>query len=460
VTKPRDEGWSSSEESTSIAEHAWAERMNRTLYILFASLLVSCATLSGCDDTKSNTNDDTCTGANCVLDTSVQDGTGDTTTDVKPDTVPDVETELPMDVTVDVDGEDVDDTANVEVEETVETDVADDTDVPVGCGYGSIKGRVCSPNGSDWLSDVEVSISGFDCDGNAIVIQDFTDANGFYYLDNVPTGQHSITIKTGSYTTSVDNVRVDAGKETDLTGTLTKTCLDRRAASIAVLTGTFDHIEQILDQLGVTYQLYEGDSAALNPNSARSGLDLLKNLNELLTYDILFINCGEWYQSFNLSTQAEVDLMEANLVTFVQSGGSLYVSGWAYYWAELAFPEAVDYYGDDLFEGSAKKGNIIDNLVADVISTPFQNALAPATTLTIKFNWPAWVVASSVSFTSTVHILAASVPTFSETLTDVPLVVSHKPTETSGTVFFTSFHHEAQLSGQMEQVLRFLVFQL
>ena len=169
MTKPRDEGWSSSEESTSIAEHAWAERMNRTLYILFASLLVSCATLSGCDDTKSNTNDDTCTGANCVLDTSVQDGTGDTTTDVKPDTVPDVETELPMDVTVDVDGEDVDDTANVEVEETVETDVADDTDVPVGCGYGSIKGRVCSPNGSDWLSDVEVSISGFDCDGNAIV---------------------------------------------------------------------------------------------------------------------------------------------------------------------------------------------------------------------------------------------------------------------------------------------------
>ena len=34
-----------------------------------------------------------------------------------------------------------------------------ETDTVVGCGYGTIQGRVCSPNGSDWLSDVEVSVS-------------------------------------------------------------------------------------------------------------------------------------------------------------------------------------------------------------------------------------------------------------------------------------------------------------
>ncbi len=100
-----------------------------------------------------------------------------------------------------------------------------------------------------------------------------------------------------------------------------------------------------------------------------------------------------------------------------------------------------------------------ENLVASVISENFRNAIK-SDTITIQFNWPAWVLAESVSFESEVHVLAESLPTDDEPLTDIPLVVSYKPSETSGTVFFTSFHHEAQLTQQMEDVLRFLIFQL
>ncbi|MDX9719404.1 MAG: hypothetical protein RBU37_01560, partial [Myxococcota bacterium] len=164
--------------------------------------------------------------------------------------------------------------------------------------------------------------------------------------------------------------------------------------------------------------------------------------------------------TFYNKTPEEIQQMTFNLVTFVQSGGSIYVSDWAYFWAEMAFPDIIDYYGDDTQEGVAKVGIVYDALVANVVSDSFQRALDGAETITIQFNWPAWVLAESVSFSSTVHILAPTVQTFTSTLHDVPLVVSHKPTPTSGTVFFTSFHHEAQLTRQMEEVLRFLVFQL
>jgi len=144
----------------------------------------------------------------------------------------------------------------------------------------------------------------------------------------------------------------------------------------------------------------------------------------------------------------------------VQSGGSIYASDWAYFWTEMAFPDIIEYYGDDSIEGNAKVGSIYENLVANVVSDSFRRALGNVDTITILFNWPAWVVAVSASLSSTVHIVAPSIQTFQSTLYNVPLVISHQPTTTSGTVFFTSFHHEAQLTSQMEQVLRFLVFQL
>ena len=328
------------------------------------------------------------------------------------------------------------------------------------CGYGSILGRVCAPSGSEWLAGVIVSVSSIDCDGNPIVVQDFTDANGSFQLGPIPNGLHQLLLETGSYITIISDLPVNIGEVTNLSDSPGATCLDPDAASIAVLGGTFDHVQQILDQLGIAYELYDGDTAVTNPGSPANGLDLLMSLGELLGYDILFINSGMWFDTFLLMSASEIQLMVQNLVTFVESGGSLYVSDLAYFWAELAFPEMIDYYGDDMIDGEAQVGAIDDNVVADVLSQSFQQALGLNTT-TVSLNRPAWVVASSVSFATTVHILAPTATLMSGSVSsDVPLIVSHRPSPTSGTIFFTSFHHEATMSQDMEQVLHFLVFQL
>ena len=44
------------------------------------------------------------------------------------------------------------------------------------------------------------------------------------------------------------------------------------------------------------------------------------------------------------------------------------------------------------------------------------------------------------------------------TVPNAPLLVSHE--QGAGKVLFTSFHHEAQLTADMEAILQYLVFEL
>lgn len=447
----------------------------RRVRLVWLALCLFAVALVGCDDEQPDKTTDT-TGTPDLVgdDTMVEPDTIDQDVDA---TEPDAEDTVDTADTDDTSGGDTteveDGTSTPDTIEDVERDEESDQaeDVTPGCGRGMISGRVCSPSGSDWLSNVQVTVETVDCDGTPTVIQDFTDANGFYDLPNVPEGTHTLVIETGSFTTYVNGVRVDAGKVTDLTGSATKTCIDRRAAEIAVLTGVFDHVQSLLDGLGITYDLYEGDSADINPNPTRTGYQLLQNRNELLQYDILIINSGEWYRLFQDPDRAtELDIMRANLDAYVQNGGSIFVTDWAYYWIESVFPGAIQFYGDPPPDGSgvyqpgeegpAKVGKLDPNVPATVESEVFRTVIG--NTMSVNFNWAAWVVATGANFQSEVHILATQAPIYQAPFVqqNAPLVVSYKPTPTSGTLFFSAFHAAVQPTTQMEDVLRFIVFQL
>lgn len=444
-------------------------------FALLAGLLL----VTACDEEK--VQGDVCSGNACEADSqSANDATTETDTSGGGEDSSTENDTGEADTQVGEDTREPDstggDTGSADTQVGVDTGEAD-TNVPDGvvvCGTGIIKGRVCSPLGTVWLSDVSVSIEARDCDGNLVYIEAFSDENGFYELQDVPSGVHSMTISTGSYTTSIENIAVDANKTTDLTGSLTKTCIETAAAKVAVLGGTFDHIETVLDfGLGIQFDFLVGDATDYYLGSGgdekNTYLGLLKDRQRLLTYDILFINCGLWSGlkagTFFLDpNDAELKLMVGNLLTFVNSGGSIYISDYAYYWGELVFPGAIDFLGDDRIEGEAKQGNRADNLTAEVLSPEFQKALRPLTSISIKFDLPAWVIAEKLGTPmpggSTVHIEAPTVDTPSETLTNVPLVISYKPAPDSGTVYFTSFHHEEELNPEMQKVLNFLIFQL
>lgn len=340
------------------------------------------------------------------------------------------------------------------------------------CGFGSIVGKACAPSG-EILGGATVHIRGVDCEGQAFEMSVQTDRHGEYQFDNVPAGVHDLTISIGSF--SGDHlVRVTDGQTTDLTLAVEKICLDASNVRIAVIQGAYDRVEQLLGNLGLTYDIkgHDDGGALLFPNP-REAREFLSDLRAMQQYDIIFINCGLLWN--NLGSGARPAIVN-NLRAYVNGGGSLYASDWAHHFVESTFPEMVDFYGNDANTSEALNGFAPQTIPASVVSTDLEARLGRTQT-SIEFpHNPArnilnnnWAVAEGAGSGALVHLQGdvklcanrSSCNSAGATVPNAPLLVSYV-TPGGGTVFFTSFHNESQdgISHDMEEILKFLIFQL
>jgi hypothetical protein len=102
---------------------------------------------------------------------------------------------------------------------------------------------------------------------------------------------------------------------------------------IAVATGDYDKMECALKKLGLQdgqFDLYEGAFLRKAPKALPAFSTLVKDLNKMKTYNVIFINCTN--NTFeNLLQDAQV---RKNLGDYVTAGGRLYVTDWSYDWIE------------------------------------------------------------------------------------------------------------------------------
>ena len=71
-------------------------------------------------------------------------------------------------------------------------------------------------------------------------------------------------------------------------------------------------------------------------------LDFLLDIDTMNTYDIIFFNCG---MPFNwLGHRGQV---ATNLRDYVDEGGSVYASDWAHMIIEAAWPNQIEFVGND-----------------------------------------------------------------------------------------------------------------
>lgn len=376
------------------------------------------------------------------------------------------------------------DAVSEDVSQEADTSVPDDTGVtptppdtvtPDECGPGEILGKACAPSGSV-LSGATVTLEGFDCDGQPFTRTTQTNREGEYSFSDVPAGQHTVTVTIGSYSGD-QQVRVSAGQTTDLTTAAAKICLEAANVQIAVIQGAYDKVEALLDDLQLTYDIKGNDQggSVFLPSAPASTVAFLSDLSAMQQYDIIFINCGQLWNSLTQFAPGSVSPIINNLVAYLNSGGSLYSSDWAHAFVETAFPDMIDFYGDDATTEQALFGYAPQTITATVMSQPLQVALGHNTTsidfphsppLVLNNNW---AVAEGVGLQATVHLqgtvqLCASTSSCTSpgaSIVDAPLLISHV-TPGGGTVFFTSFHNESQggISQDMEEILKFLIFQL
>ena len=330
--------------------------------------------------------------------------------------------------------------------------VADDTSgtTPVDpADLGAIQGRVCNTNGGDWVVGADVYIS-VDSDGDGSEdyrIETTTDADGYFTLEDVPMGTHTVYVEKGSFSTSFD-VMVDEP------GTVTiaeEECLDATDVEIAVITGSYDSIGDILDNLDMEYTKYNGITG-------QAYVQFLTDLSEMQQYDIIFFNCGisdGWINS-------QGSAIGANIKSYVEGGGSIYTSDWAFFFFEKAFPNAVGFYGEDNRVDSARVGRE-GNINASVLDANMQAVLG-SNMADLYYDLGSWAVAETADDANTEILIRGDAPyddwmswSFG-TVPNSPLAIRYD--FGSGTAIYTSFHNERQATVDMTRLLEEIILSL
>jgi hypothetical protein len=314
-----------------------------------------------------------------------------------------------------------------------------------GSASAGVSGRVCDPSGGDWVVGALAS-TWMDTDGDGVDEEfgDLTDVDGRYLLHGMPGGPTTITIEKGSFSAEVD-VELIEGEILELPD---PTCLDASSVEIAVVTGHFDDIGAILDELAVDYDSWDGVYSD-------TYVSLLTDYATLSSYDIVFLNCGidpmehQWYGQY-------ADVV-GNLRAFVAAGGSIYASDWSYFFLEASHPDLVDFYGEDSWFGSALVGDAASTS-AQVIDSNMQMLLG-SPVASLDFDLDQWAVPTS---TGSVDVLVqgdVSVMGGGVSVTNAPLALQYT-NDQEGRILYTAFHNEAQATLDMVTLLKEIVLSL
>jgi len=338
------------------------------------------------------------------------------------------------------------------------------SDAPVGapcdqvCGLGDITGRVCAPDSKTYVTNAKVWVDALGCDGQPVHIETSSGYDGTYTLKHVPCGTWQVHIQKGSFTHYLQ-AQVETGKVSDLSNQGIKMCLGATAARLCVITGDWDAIEQTVSSLGFQYKLYELYTGGFQ-DPTWEGAPAVGLLTDLATMqaecDVLLIDCGKAHCEMVKSEPS----IPWNLRDFVEAGGSLYASDFAYCYGEYAFPEQVDFHGDDAQCGQYDSSGPIkmdgNQTIEATVLDPDLVAYLGKSTFPAKFGLGPLVSVDGAG------LALAHVEGYVKKFDAVqPFVLSYKPFgEGGGTVLYTNFHNDEQVSADMAVILNYMVFSL
>ncbi|MCK6514373.1 hypothetical protein L6R46_04860 [Myxococcota bacterium] len=224
-------------------------------------------------------------------------------------------------------------------------------DVPGGDGL-NIEGRVCDYDRNTWLEGARVYTHMITSDGwLADTVTTVTDAEGKFKLENVyDNTDYRVYVEEGNELLEIIEVSV-----TTQSVVMPDPDCGGGALNVAVVSGSYDDFEAVLDALGYgTYDL-------INGQTGEELQQFLLNSEGLAIYDVIFFNGGHleedlFYDTDGTDTAGVVPQVLASVKAYVQSGGVLYATDWAYDVIEQAWPGKIEFVGDDNVPNDAQMG--------------------------------------------------------------------------------------------------------
>lgn len=237
---------------------------------------------------------------------------------------------------------------------------------------------------------------------------------------------------------------------------------------VAVTYGDFDDLSPSLARLSVPVTPFDGLISNATWTDDEIDAPPLEDLFEGRTirgHQALFIASGTRGLGRTIYNRNEPDdgLLEDPAViddvrSFVSRNGDLLVTDWAYDLTEVAWPDAVDWYGDDGVYDAAQHGQVT-TLTARVTEPSLSDALG-MDRLVLDYDFSNWAVIEDIGPDTTVW-LRGDVPVYDGTgvrlLTDVPLLVSFSPESGPRSVVVMTFNANAQPGAAIDTILDHLM---
>jgi len=307
---------------------------------------------------------------------------------------------------------------------------------------GALEGHICSPDGETGLASAWVTLF---TDDDAFAVK--TDGDGYFQMAGLPVGTWGMVVEKGSFSVSAEvTIRADEVSTLDVDDCLP---IEQADIRIAVFTGEYDAVEDVLDVLKLEYDV-------INGRSGNTYVDFLTDLDAMQNYDILFFNCG-----MGLNWRDDAPQIAANLRKYVREGGSIYASDWSYYMVEEGWPEKNDFIGNDNVFGDAttgRKGSVTGTVLDEAMRARLGRDSA-----SISYDLDAWVPVEDVS--GDAEVLIEGTYRWNElyggggggTVTGPLATRVH---DELGTVIYTSFHNERQVTDDMAHLLEEIILSL
>lgn len=313
----------------------------------------------------------------------------------------------------------------------------DKEESPPEPGSATLKGRVCAFDGDTAVTHAIVTVSTDDGE-----LSDETDGEGDFVIEGLPPGTWPVLVKKGSFEVFFE-VTLEANEVTELD---VDECvpLEQGNVEIAVVTGAYDDIGSLIDQLGLDFDV-------INGRSGTQYVDFLRDPDELAQYDIIFFNCGMGDGWFPYA-----DEVSDNLKDYVRDGGSIYASDWAYWVVESAWPAQNDFHGAENNPNTALVG-AAQRVDADVLDPTMAAALG-SDVAEINYDLDAWAAMEDSSAEILIEASYKWWDNFGQKTQSGPLAT--RIYDGDGMVLYTTFHNEQQTTGDMLVLLDEIILSL
>jgi hypothetical protein len=335
---------------------------------------------------------------------------------------------------------------------------------------GQITGRICDPSGRTWLADA-MAYTNIVTDGVLVGTRvAYSDRDGIWLLDDLPANQeYEVFVQHGSEILFDEVVYVPGGQTVQLEE---PDCFDPLELKVAIITGDYDDFQLVLQEMGfANYTVFDGlvTGTAICDICQDNLRNFLIDDEWMAQFDIIMFNGGHVEENIIYPPNEESEtpdngdsaVIMANIKTFVQNGGSIYASDWAYDDVEIGWPERIDFVGDDTVPNEAQKGDqqIVDAAISDsALAAWLGNKKAH---VDIEYDLPVWPAIATVDDTVSSHLdgnVAIRMGTYTDTVNGSPLLVSFN--DGQGKVVFATFRVARNASSDMLLILQYMMYSL